>query len=60
MLIVLILYKLFQLINIGSQYNYGNDDQAEFLCIVSREYGPSQLASKEQESTDRVKVTRPK
>ena len=46
----------FQLINIGSQYNYGNDNHAEFLCVVSREYGPTQLTSKEQEATDRVKV----
>ncbi|XP_076671385.1 BTB/POZ domain-containing protein inc isoform X2 [Andrena cerasifolii] len=49
-------WKFEQLINIGSQYNYGNDDHIEFLCVVSREYGPSQLNSKEQESTDRVKV----
>ncbi|XP_033211892.1 BTB/POZ domain-containing protein KCTD5 [Belonocnema kinseyi] len=53
-------WKFEQLVNIGSQYNYGNDDQAEFLCIVSREYGPSQLATKEQESTDRVKVLQQK
>uniref|UniRef100_A0A6A7FS10 BTB/POZ domain-containing protein KCTD5-like n=2 Tax=Hirondellea gigas TaxID=1518452 RepID=A0A6A7FS10_9CRUS len=27
-----------QVINVGSQYSYGSDDQAEFLCVVSREY----------------------
>ncbi|KAJ8679249.1 hypothetical protein QAD02_015036 [Eretmocerus hayati] len=53
-------WKFEQLINIGSQYNYGNDDHAEFLCVVSREYGPAQLPSKEQESTDRVKVLQQK
>lgn len=30
-----------QLINIGSSYNYGNEDQAEFLCVVSRELNNS-------------------
>ncbi|OAD55281.1 BTB/POZ domain-containing protein KCTD5 [Eufriesea mexicana] len=53
-------WKFKQLINIGSQYNYGNNDHAEFLCVVSREYGASQLNSKEQESTDRVKVLQQK
>ncbi|XP_012271691.1 BTB/POZ domain-containing protein KCTD5 isoform X2 [Orussus abietinus] len=53
-------WKFEQLVNIGSQYNYGNGDHAEFLCVVSREYGPSQLSSKEQESTDRVKVLQQK
>ncbi|XP_048509484.1 BTB/POZ domain-containing protein KCTD5 isoform X1 [Athalia rosae] len=52
-------WKFEQLINIGSQYNYGNEDQAEFLCVVSREYGASQISSKEQEATDRVKVPTP-
>uniref|UniRef100_R4G4L7 Putative potassium channel tetramerisation domain protein n=1 Tax=Rhodnius prolixus TaxID=13249 RepID=R4G4L7_RHOPR len=47
-------WKFEQLINIGSQYNYGNDDHAEFLFVVSREYGPS--SGKETESTDRAKV----
>lgn len=31
----------FQLISIGSSYNYGNEDQAEFLCVVSRELNNS-------------------
>lgn len=26
-----------QLVSIGSSYNYGNEDQAEFLCVVSKE-----------------------
>ncbi|XP_014253922.1 BTB/POZ domain-containing protein KCTD5 [Cimex lectularius] len=48
-------WKFEQLINIGSQYNYSNDDHAEFLFVVSREYGPSS-SSKEAEPTDRAKV----
>jgi len=48
-------WKFEQLINIGSQYNYSNEDHAEFLFVVSREYGPSNN-SKEPESTDRAKV----
>ncbi|XP_020292157.1 BTB/POZ domain-containing protein KCTD5 isoform X2 [Pseudomyrmex gracilis] len=53
-------WRFEQLINIGSQYNYGNDAHAEFLCVVSRECGASQLNSKEEESTDRVKVLQQK
>jgi len=49
-------YFFLQLINIGSQYNYGNEDHAEFLCVVSREYGTPALNSKETEPTDRAKV----
>lgn len=30
-------FSLFQLVSIGSSYNYGNEDQAEFLCVVSKE-----------------------
>ena len=48
---------LFQLINIGSHYQYGNDDHAEFLCVVSREYPHTASQDKLQEPTDRAKVT---
>ncbi|MBN3314972.1 KCTD2 protein, partial [Atractosteus spatula] len=34
-------FKYKQLIYIGSSYNYGNEDQAEFLCVVSRELNNS-------------------
>ena len=46
-----------QLINIGSHYQYGNDDHAEFLCVVSREYPHTASQDKLQEPTDRAKVT---
>ncbi|XP_021420832.1 BTB/POZ domain-containing protein KCTD5 isoform X4 [Oncorhynchus mykiss] len=39
-------WKFEQLVSIGSSYNYGNEDQSEFLCVVSKElhnqsYGPN-------------------
>uniref|UniRef100_A0A7N4PEL7 Potassium channel tetramerization domain containing 2 n=1 Tax=Sarcophilus harrisii TaxID=9305 RepID=A0A7N4PEL7_SARHA len=34
-------WKFEQLINIGSSYSYGNEDQTEFLCVVSRELNNS-------------------
>ncbi|XP_074821014.1 3-phosphoinositide-dependent protein kinase 1 isoform X7 [Natator depressus] len=54
-------WKFEQLVSIGSSYNYGNEDQAEFLCVVSKElhntpYGttsePSEKAKSEDEETD--------
>ncbi|XP_077195721.1 BTB/POZ domain-containing protein KCTD17 isoform X1 [Paroedura picta] len=30
-------WRFEQLVNIGSTYNYGNEDQSEFLCVVSKE-----------------------
>ncbi|XP_060727134.1 BTB/POZ domain-containing protein KCTD5 [Tachysurus vachellii] len=30
-------WKFEQLVSIGSSYNYGSKDQAEFLCVVSKE-----------------------
>lgn len=52
-------WKFEQLINIGSQYNYGTEEHAEFLCVVSREYGVS-LNSQETEPTDKAKVLQQK
>jgi len=50
-------WKFEQLINIGSQYQYGNDDHAEFLCVVSRDVYPNPNATgKVVEPTDRAKV----
>jgi len=53
-------WKFEQLINIGSHYQYGNEDQAEFLCVVSREYPNNAAANvnpeKLAEHTDRAKV----
>ncbi|XP_010188342.1 PREDICTED: BTB/POZ domain-containing protein KCTD17 [Mesitornis unicolor] len=30
-------WRFEQLVNIGSSYNYGSEDQTEFLCVVSKE-----------------------
>ena len=38
---MLTVFSFDQLISIGSSYNYGNEDQAEFLCVVSRELNNS-------------------
>ncbi|KAH0616929.1 hypothetical protein JD844_028407 [Phrynosoma platyrhinos] len=49
-------YTITQLVNIGSSYNYGNEDQSEFLCVVSKELcsSPSGLCS---EPSRKVKST---
>ncbi|XP_033284957.1 BTB/POZ domain-containing protein KCTD5 isoform X1 [Orcinus orca] len=53
-------WKFEQLVSIGSSYNYGSEDQAEFLCVVSKElhnspYGttsePSEKAKSDDEDT---------
>ncbi|KAM4672611.1 BTB/POZ domain-containing protein KCTD17 isoform 1-T1 [Amazona ochrocephala] len=40
-------WRFEQLVNIGSSYNYGNEDQTEFLCVVSKELynSPNDLSS---------------
>lgn len=55
-------WKFEQLVNIGSSYNYGNDgDQAEFLCVVSRECTNSErVHDRKIESTDRAKIIQQK
>ena len=45
---------IFQLLNIGSHYNYGTEDHAEFLFVVSKEC-PTVLNGSD-ESSDRAKV----
>ncbi|KAF4095600.1 BTB/POZ domain-containing protein KCTD5 [Onychostoma macrolepis] len=43
-------WKFEQLVNIGSSYNYGNEDQAEFLCVVSKELHNQSYSSNTQPS----------
>lgn len=48
-------WKFEQLVSIGSQYNYGNEDQAEFLCVVSRELSNS-CKGANVEQTSKAKI----
>lgn len=52
-------WRFEQLINIGTQYNYGSEETAEFLCVVSKECIASTVG-REQESNDRAKVLQQK
>ncbi|XP_054097026.2 BTB/POZ domain-containing protein KCTD17 isoform X11 [Callithrix jacchus] len=49
-------WRFEQLVNIGSSYSYGSEDQAEFLCVVSKELhsSPNGLSS---ESGRKTKVS---
>ncbi|XP_060245083.1 BTB/POZ domain-containing protein KCTD17 isoform X7 [Meriones unguiculatus] len=46
-------WRFEQLVNIGSSYNYGSEDQAEFLCVVSKELhsSPHGLSSESSRKT---------
>lgn len=44
-----------QLVSIGSSYNYGNEDQAEFLCVVSKELH-NQSYGTNSEPSEKAKV----
>ncbi|XP_064139667.1 BTB/POZ domain-containing protein KCTD17 isoform X2 [Loxodonta africana] len=46
-------WRFEQLVNIGSSYNYGGEDQAEFLCVVSKELcsSPHGLSSESSRRT---------
>ncbi|XP_045408906.1 BTB/POZ domain-containing protein KCTD17 isoform X7 [Lemur catta] len=50
-------WRFEQLVNIGSSYNYGSEDQAEFLCVVSKELysSPHGLSS---ESSRKSKISK--
>ncbi|XP_055709813.1 BTB/POZ domain-containing protein KCTD5 [Phlebotomus papatasi] len=52
-------WRFEQLVNIGTQYNYGSEENAEFLCVVSKEC-LTPLVGREQESNDRAKVLQQK
>lgn len=48
--------SVLQLVSIGSSYNYGNEDQAEFLCVVSKELH-NQSYGTNSEQSDKAKVS---
>lgn len=45
-----------QLVSMGSSYNYGNEDQAEFLCVVSRELHNTPYGT-DSEPSEKAKVS---
>ncbi|XP_782051.2 BTB/POZ domain-containing protein KCTD5 [Strongylocentrotus purpuratus] len=47
-------WRFEQLVNIGSSYNYGNEDQSEFLCVVSKELNNTGAST--GENSDRAKI----
>lgn len=51
------LFSSSQLVSIGSSYNYGNEDQAEFLCVVSKELH-NQSYGTNSEPSEKAKVKR--
>lgn len=55
-------WRFEQLVHIGSSYNYGNDgDQAEFLCVVSRQCTNGDRSHDHRiEATDRAKIIQQK
>lgn len=45
------------MVNIGSSYSYGTEDQAEFLCVVSKElHTPGSVLGTEQSHKTKVKI----
>ncbi|KAG5212378.1 hypothetical protein JEQ12_014807 [Ovis aries] len=52
-------WRFEQLVNIGSSYNYGSEDQAEFLCVVSKELysSPHGLSSESSRKTKAPRKT---
>lgn len=61
----LLFWLLLKMVNIGSSYSYGTEDQAEFLCVVSKELHTSgggmgteqSHKTKVREPTDRYVIT---
>ncbi|KAI3365545.1 hypothetical protein L3Q82_010622 [Scortum barcoo] len=54
-------WKFEQMVNIGSSYSYGTEDQAEFLCVVSKElHTPGSGLGTEQSHKTKQDCQRPK
>ncbi|XP_073246745.1 BTB/POZ domain-containing protein KCTD5-like [Porites lutea] len=52
-------WRFEQLISVGSNYNYGSEDQSEFLCVVSRDVSDSQeQVATGTEQSDKAKTLR--
>ncbi|CAH1795011.1 unnamed protein product [Owenia fusiformis] len=51
-------WKFEQLVNIGSSYNYRSEDEAEFLCVVSKEC--PNVSNHDDLPTDKAKVLQQK
>jgi hypothetical protein len=52
-------YYYFQIVNVGSHYNYTHEDHSEYLLIVSKEYGGAHLNdnnTNDNEGSDKRKV----
>ena len=49
-------FSVFQLINIGSNYQYGSEDHADYLYVVSKEYPNNANNDTLIEPSDRAKV----
>jgi hypothetical protein len=45
-------WKIEQIVSVGSQYNYGGTDQAEFLVVVSRDVSDVKTNLSPTEQTD--------
>ncbi|KAM9582026.1 BTB/POZ domain-containing protein KCTD17 isoform 3-T5 [Guaruba guarouba] len=54
-------WRFEQLVNIGSSYNYGNEDQTEFLCMVSKELynSPNGLSSEPSHNAKHMAILCP-
>ncbi|XP_027016820.1 BTB/POZ domain-containing protein KCTD5 [Tachysurus fulvidraco] len=48
-------WKFEQLVSIGSSYNYGSKDQAEFLCVVSKEL-QKQSSGNNSQPSEKAKI----
>jgi len=48
-------WKFEQIVNVGSHYNYTNDDHSEYLLIVSKEYSVNDHQNSEHEGSDKKK-----